>query len=425
MNHKILLADDSATIQKVIRITLANQGYDIVEASSEVELFNHLPTFNPSLVLLDFNLSEQINGYELTTKIKSFCPSTKILLLLGTFDTIDDNLMHKSGASDKIVKPFDSNRFIAICKRLVDSYEEENDSNIQEPNYSSSENLGFSTEEDQWEMTNAPTSSVKQQMEESTSSTQLKTPNLLDQQISDWGMSVPGLIDPVDKLDTFLEVPPVILASGLNHEKINTSTTTINETSFSQKFPENDDLAYPIIEKTESASHLKIEKKENHSELISLDQLNEAQDIQFDSYEQPAGGDAKDIQLQIQDEIEENLWQADEFEDIKKEVALKIEEMQSSFDSNDGNHDNSSFKSSEFKDKQYQSSQNNSLIDMDVVKNEIEVMVKKYVQEYMDNLFQKNAEKVAWEVIPDLAENLIRQELSKISSKVLQDTSES
>ena len=36
-------------------------------------------------------------------------------------------------------------------------------------------------------------------------------------------------------------------------------------------------------------------------------------------------------------------------------------------------------------------------------------------------MFQKNTEKVAWEVIPDLAENLIRQELQKISTKVLKD----
>lgn len=48
-------------------------------------------------------------------------------------------------------------------------------------------------------------------------------------------------------------------------------------------------------------------------------------------------------------------------------------------------------------------------------------MVKKYVKEYMDEMFKKNVEKISWEVIPDLAENLIRQELSKISSKIMDD----
>jgi PleD family two-component response regulator len=121
MNHKVLLADDSVTIQKVIKITLANQPYDITDAASESDLFSKLKALDPKLVLLDFNLSEKFSGYELTTKIKSICPNTKVLLLLGTFDSVEDEAMLKCGASEKIVKPFDSNKFISICKRLVDN----------------------------------------------------------------------------------------------------------------------------------------------------------------------------------------------------------------------------------------------------------------------------------------------------------------
>ena len=51
----------------------------------------------------------------------------------------------------------------------------------------------------------------------------------------------------------------------------------------------------------------------------------------------------------------------------------------------------------------------------------MEELVKKYVKEYLDQMFHKGVEKVAWEVIPDLAENLIRQELSKISKKIIND----
>src|SRR3954470_9465676 len=83
MNHKVLLADDSLTIQKVIKITLANQPYDITDCSSEDELFAKLPIVQPKLVFLDFNLSDKFTGYELTAKIKSLLPSAKILLLLG------------------------------------------------------------------------------------------------------------------------------------------------------------------------------------------------------------------------------------------------------------------------------------------------------------------------------------------------------
>jgi hypothetical protein len=37
----------------------------------------------------------------------------------------------------------------------------------------------------------------------------------------------------------------------------------------------------------------------------------------------------------------------------------------------------------------------------------------------MDEMFRKNVEKISWEVIPDLAENLIRQELAKIADKII------
>jgi PleD family two-component response regulator len=114
MNHKALLADDSLTIQKVIKITLANQPFDIVDCSSEDQLFAQLSVVQPKIVFLDFNLSEKFTGYELTAKIKEIVPSTKVLLLLGTFDTVDDAAMEKCGASDKVVKPFDSNKFISI-----------------------------------------------------------------------------------------------------------------------------------------------------------------------------------------------------------------------------------------------------------------------------------------------------------------------
>ena len=51
---------------------------------------------------------------------------------------------------------------------------------------------------------------------------------------------------------------------------------------------------------------------------------------------------------------------------------------------------------------------------MDQMKPMIEEMIKKYCKE--------KVEKVAWEVIPDLAENLIRSELRAIKDQVLEDS---
>ena len=45
MSYKVIVADDSQTIQKVINITLAKQPYDLIECLSEEALFKELDKY--------------------------------------------------------------------------------------------------------------------------------------------------------------------------------------------------------------------------------------------------------------------------------------------------------------------------------------------------------------------------------------------
>ena len=58
MSKRILVADDSLTIQKVINITLASYDYDLIECHNETQLYEQLENGPYDLVLLDFNISE-------------------------------------------------------------------------------------------------------------------------------------------------------------------------------------------------------------------------------------------------------------------------------------------------------------------------------------------------------------------------------
>src|SRR5690606_813563 len=153
-----------------------------------------------------FNLSEKFTGYELTSKIKALVPSAKVLLLLGTFDSVDDAAFEKCGASEKIVKPFDSNKFIALCKQLIDSFDEEE---TETP--AAKELPSFTAEvsaEDQWQVSH----SSEQKFQEIPEEKEEPVPqaNALEKEVSDWGMSVPGIIGD-DKADNSnLDLPPVI-----------------------------------------------------------------------------------------------------------------------------------------------------------------------------------------------------------------------
>ena len=190
MNHKVLLADDSLTIQKVIKITLANQPFDIVDCVTDDELFKKLPEVQPELVFLDFNLSEKYSGYELAAKIKAASPNSRILLLLGTFDTVDEASMEKCGASEKIVKPFDSNKFIAICKRLVDTAPLE-ELKFPEPK---KEEFIVPMEDDHWKVSHTTEQVTPVQIAQPTFDVRNHL-NPLDQQINDWGMTIPSIIN--------------------------------------------------------------------------------------------------------------------------------------------------------------------------------------------------------------------------------------
>jgi DNA-binding response OmpR family regulator len=453
MNHKVLLADDSLTIQKVIKITLANQPYDITEASSEEELFQRLPELKPKLVFLDFNLSEKYSGYELSSKIKAILPSAKVLLLLGTFDSVDESSMEKCGASDKIVKPFDSNKFIAICRQLVDSFDEHEDLAYPEIK-SETENKNVApSEEEQWTVTHTTEQShIELSHIELSPKVEATAPfleNPLLKEVSDWGMTVPGVINHPKSADNQTELPPVIVDKDLGPlpaSKVPASVSPVSSNQDEAKYPKNEDLDYPTIEELSANSHELsgvAEPPKTSSKLISIDQFKDPPlEIERDFYDVSSNdeentADIQSLQDQIREELAEDLWQVDEFEELKKEVSTKIEEVKSNFQPTINDFDESLFRplddsqsltwndaselSAKTESKQQPAHDVSSTMNIDQFKVEMEEMVKKYVKEYMDQIFQKNVEKIAWEVIPDLAENLIRQELSKITSKILNE----
>ena len=438
MNHKVLLADDSLTIQKVIKITLANQPFDIVDCATDDELFLKLPQVQPELVFLDFNLSEKYSGYELASKIKAMFPSARVLLLLGTFDSIDDAAFDKCGAADKIVKPFDSNKFIAICKRLVDTAPLEK---IKFPEYNTEEAV-VPDQEDQWQVTHT----IEQKI--------IETPviasfdvrnhlNPLDQEVSEWGMSIPSVINDDSSHEIKIDLPPVIgqLKSLDEHKnKIVAKASIPTAIKNDIKFPENNDLDYPTIEElTESKPSPVEETSKVKSKLISIETFNNGPEVEFEIEHTISAVDETDvssIEAQIRDEVEEDLWQVDEFEELKKEVSAKMEEVKDSFRSPVKDIDENLFKSLDEHELQWSASSDHITfetlnqpvnrvvpeVNMQELRSEMEELIKKHVKEYMDEMFKQNVEKISWEIIPDLAENLIRQEMSKISNKILNDS---
>jgi CheY-like chemotaxis protein len=114
MATKLLLADDSITIQKVVELVLSEEGFEIAAAGNGEDALNSVSSFKPDIVLADIEMPK-MNGYQLCEKIKAN-PETRdipVILLAGAFEPIDEELAKKVGANDYIIKPFESQDLIS------------------------------------------------------------------------------------------------------------------------------------------------------------------------------------------------------------------------------------------------------------------------------------------------------------------------
>ncbi len=109
--HKLLLADDSVTIQKVVNLTFADEGIEVVTVGDGDAAVSEIASFQPDLVMADVNMPG-LNGYQVCERIKSD-PATShvpVILLVGSFEPFDEDEARRVGADDYMTKPFQSIR---------------------------------------------------------------------------------------------------------------------------------------------------------------------------------------------------------------------------------------------------------------------------------------------------------------------------
>ena len=109
MPKKLLIADDSVTIQKVMGITFASEDYDLTVVDNGADAVLKAKKIKPDLILADIVMPEK-DGYEVCREIKNDpdLSSTPVILLAGTFEQYDENKSAEVGADDYITKPFES-----------------------------------------------------------------------------------------------------------------------------------------------------------------------------------------------------------------------------------------------------------------------------------------------------------------------------
>ena len=130
MIKKILVADDSITIQKIVAMAFEKEDALVEGVSNGKEAFDKMETFQPDIVLADVDMPG-LTGFELSKKIKDDPKFnvTKVLLLASDFEDFDESFFKTSGADDHISKPFKSDD---IIKKVVDLLTEKTNPPIEE-----------------------------------------------------------------------------------------------------------------------------------------------------------------------------------------------------------------------------------------------------------------------------------------------------
>ena len=417
MTARILIADDSLTIQKVIGITLASSGYDLMECLSESDLFKHLEKQEFNLVLLDFNLSETKSGYDLAKLIKAKWPHTAIMIMLGTFDTVDDAQFSECGINDKIIKPFESGKFIKKCQLLLDNSSSSNTGHeniIHEASPEIKEAKAMEAKVDLWTV---DTPHIKKDI----------TPEVSDTVELEVKSHMPLALDPLSS-----ELAGWGLDLNINLEE-----------KYNKAFPaviEEVHIVNALERLQESSDFVVLEElaEEIEEEIIKAETKETAvlEDTTEPLFEIPTDFNQKLI-LEVNEEISpESFWAVDEvvtieLDDSKDIKATHLDEMISPVNPEVKMYEPITHYSNEnreeveivLEDEPAESTaQVLHSIDqeemMEKLKASLLISLKPMMEEMIRDYCRQSAEKIAWEIIPDLAENLIKKELKEISESI-------
>ena len=109
--RKLLLADDSTTIQKIVALTFADEGIEVIAVNNGAEAIEKLEENSPDIVLADVFMP-LMNGYQVCEHIKhaEHLKHIPVMLLVGSFEPFDEAEARRVGADDTLTKPFQSIR---------------------------------------------------------------------------------------------------------------------------------------------------------------------------------------------------------------------------------------------------------------------------------------------------------------------------
>jgi CheY-like chemotaxis protein len=119
--EKILNIDDSPTVQRLIEMILASQGYQVLLASDGEAGIAKARAEKPSVILVDF-VMPKMNGFQVCKILKEDpeFKDTPIILVTSKGDKIGSKFVDVLGITEYFTKPFQPEELLAKIREVID-----------------------------------------------------------------------------------------------------------------------------------------------------------------------------------------------------------------------------------------------------------------------------------------------------------------
>ncbi|MEZ4569988.1 MAG: response regulator [Thermomicrobiales bacterium] len=114
------MVDDSASVRKLVELTLRRSGFSVISAVSGVAALATLAETRPDLILLDVMLVS-LDGFQLCRAIRNHpdYADTPIIILSGRESEADRQTGLNAGVDAYLTKPFKPNELTEVVQSLL------------------------------------------------------------------------------------------------------------------------------------------------------------------------------------------------------------------------------------------------------------------------------------------------------------------
>jgi two-component system phosphate regulon response regulator PhoB len=117
-DFRVLIADDDETVRSLLRATLPEDGYDVVEAADGSAALDQIARGPFDLVLLDWHMPKRA-GADVLAELKREHPELPVVVLTAQHQAPHRELAESLGVDAFLTKPFSPLQLLDTIERLL------------------------------------------------------------------------------------------------------------------------------------------------------------------------------------------------------------------------------------------------------------------------------------------------------------------